>query len=217
MAVICREDPVFRYLQDQPEEEDGGYAPWVSANAKTKKTIILWLSESALQKTHELADGYRTAKEFWDELECIYTMLSTKAIDNPHTNIESISFKDGEDFDKHVSKCLSILDKFSEQYQVLSNADKVTKIISTLPESFDSLEMVSLLNENTFKQTVNAGQANKERKKKLGTWKTSSSSAGTSSNLVDGNKFSTNNINRGRGRRRRRGRGRANRGRKGGN
>lgn len=55
--------------------------------------------------------------------------------------------------------------------QVLNNSEKVTKILRTLPESFDSLAMASSSNKNTFEEIINAVKANIERKKKIGTWK----------------------------------------------
>lgn len=183
------------------------------ANPKTKSIIILCLGDSALAKIRELVDGNGTAKELWDELERIYTMSSTQVIAKVQGKLEALSFKDGDDWDKQVSSFLSIIDELSAQDRVLSDAGKVTKILRTLLEYFDTFAMASSLNNNSFEQIVNAVQANVEQKKKLGSWKASSSSAGPSSNLVDGNNFSNNNNSHGLGRGRGCGRGRGNRGR----
>lgn len=135
-------------------------------------------------------------------------MSSSQAVAKLQAKLESLIFKEGEDWDKHVSKFLSIIDELAAQDQTLSNSEKVTKILRTLPESFASLAMASSLNQNTFEEIVNAVQANIERKKKLGTWKSSAETPGPSVNFSDGN-FSQQNTNRnGRGRGHGRGRGR---------
>ena len=93
----------------------------------------------------------------------------------------------------------------------MSDADKGTKILRTLPPSFDALAMESSSNSNTFDEIINAVQANIERQNKLGLWKPSSGGPSTPSpsvnfpygSFIDGDK--TGNYHRGRGRGRERG------------
>lgn len=53
------------------------------------------------------------------------------------------------------------------QDQKLSNTDKVTRILGTLHELFDSLAMELSLNNNTLEEIINAMQANIQRKKSM--------------------------------------------------
>lgn len=213
-AVISRDDPTYLLFQDAPEEGTEGYDSWVKANAQGKSTIILCLGDSALAKTRILVDGDANAKELWDELERIYTMSSTQAVANLQAKLESLSFKEGQSWESHISSFMSILDELAAQDQVMTESEKVTKILRTLPSSFDALAMASSLNENSFDQIVNAVQANIERRKKIGIWnKEANNSTGTpSAQYADGSVMNYSSANnRGRG-----GRGRYGRGRRGG-
>lgn len=55
-AIISRDYPVLS-LQDEPKSDAENQAQWVSADAKAKWTINLYLGDSALPKTGELVDG----------------------------------------------------------------------------------------------------------------------------------------------------------------
>lgn len=44
---------------------------------------------------------------------------------------------------------MSILDELSAQDKILTDAEKVTKILCTFPESFDSIAKASSLNDNS--------------------------------------------------------------------
>lgn len=103
-----------------------------------------------------LVDGDRTAKQLWHELAQIYTISSKQKTANLQAKLEFFSFKDGDDWEKHVSTFLSIIDERASEGKALTDAEKVTKLLRTPPESFDPLEMASSLNENSFDEIVGA-------------------------------------------------------------
>lgn len=74
-AVIIREDPTLLLFKPQPAQEVENHTEWVSANSKTKPTLILCLGDAALAKTRNFVDGDATENSLWDELERIYTMF----------------------------------------------------------------------------------------------------------------------------------------------
>lgn len=53
----------------------------------------------------------------------------------------------------------------------MDDSEKITKLLRTLPVSFDALGMVSSLGTNTFEEITNTVSANIENRKKLGNWK----------------------------------------------
>lgn len=65
---------------------------------------------------------------------------------------------------------MSILDELAAKDENVADAEEVTKMLQTLPPSFDALVMESSLSEHTFDQIVNAALANIERRTKIGTW-----------------------------------------------
>lgn len=136
------------------------HTEWVSENAESMSTIIICLGDSAIAKTRDLVDGDGTANALWKELERIYTISFTQAIANLQGKREALTFKDGDDWERHISSFVSIINELAAQDQAFIDAEKVTKILRTLPESFVSLAMASSLNENSFDQIVNAAQRN---------------------------------------------------------
>lgn len=99
-------------LQDEPATDGDKHNDWTIANAKTKSKIVLYIGDSALAKTSEIFHGDGTAEQLWDELGRIFTISSTQAAANLQGRLEVLRFKDGEDWDKHVSYVLSIVHEF---------------------------------------------------------------------------------------------------------
>lgn len=73
-------------------------------------------------------------------------------------------FDDTNNFDDHVSSFLSIVDELSSLDQQIQDTEKVTKMIRSLPPSFDALAMATSVNSLTFDQLVSAIQSNIERR-----------------------------------------------------
>lgn len=82
-------------------------------------------------------------------------MLSTQDVPNLQAKFELLSFKDGDDWYKHVSNFLSVVEELAAKNQTLSNTSKVSKIFCTLHEYFDSLPMDYLLKRNTIEEIIN--------------------------------------------------------------
>lgn len=92
---------------------------------------------------------------FWDELDRIFKMSSTQAVANLHSNLEGMFFKEGGDWEKHLSGFLSILDDLGARNQAVDDFKKVTKFLRNLPASFDALSIYSSLGTNTFDEITN--------------------------------------------------------------
>lgn len=94
-AVISREDPSLLSLEAEPDVNAEKHDEWTVEIAKSKSTVVLCLGDSAMAKTG-------SAKGLWNELARIYTMSSTKAVENLQGMLESLNFKDG-DWEMHIS------------------------------------------------------------------------------------------------------------------
>lgn len=113
------------------------YNKWVSENSK-KNYFVSWI----------FFDGNGTSKPIWDELQRIYTMLWNQAAENLQAKTTDLMFKDAEDWERHVSTFLLIVNELSIKEKALSNAEKVTKILETRSESSASLPVSLSPNEN---------------------------------------------------------------------
>lgn len=61
IAVISGDDPTLLSILDDLRAKATKHIEWVSANSKSKQTIILSLGDSALAKKGDLVDGNGTA------------------------------------------------------------------------------------------------------------------------------------------------------------
>lgn len=62
--------------------------------------IILSMSKILLLLKHVFLDGNATEMTLWNELERIYTISSTHAIENLQGKLEALLLKEGEDWAK---------------------------------------------------------------------------------------------------------------------
>lgn len=92
--------------------------------------------------------------------------------------MESFSFKETEYCDRYISAFLRLIDEPSSQEQVLGDVEKITKLLRTLPTSYDVLAMACSLTSPSFYENSNTDSANIERrKKKAGAWNRANISA----------------------------------------
>lgn len=84
---------------------------------------------------------------------------------NFQEKLENHRLKDGDDWAKHLNKFNEIPGKLSLQDSPVSEKDKQSKLVRTLPESFAPLSMVIQSNNVKYEHVVNAVQLEKARTK----------------------------------------------------
>lgn len=158
------------------------------------------LGDSVLAKIRAFVDDDdMTAKELWDEICKTHTTSATQAIANLLQKLDNLKYNESKSWDDHVSKFLSIVDEFGSFDQSLTDSDKVTKIIRSLPLVFDPFAKSSSVNGTTFDSLVLAVRENIERRKKLlGNSSESASDATMKANFGNSNTYGRKNF-RGRG------------------
>lgn len=167
-AYIRRDDPTLRCFNEAPIGNQRQFATWNEANARAKSTIVLTIGDAVIAKVRILVDDdEKTAKELWDELARIHTTSSTQTIANLQQRLDNLSFDETKKFDTHVSDFLSIVDELSSLDQTIQESEKVTKLIRSLPPSFDALAMATSVNALNFDELVIAVHANIERRKQF--------------------------------------------------
>lgn len=166
-AYIRRDDPLLKCFTEGPAENQRGYVSWAELNAKAKSVIVLSLGDEVIAKVRVLVDeDDKTAKELWDELARIHTTSSTQKIANLHQKLDNLMYDESTNFDKHISNFLSIIDELASLDQLIQESDKATKLIRSLPPSFDALAMATSVNKLNFDELVTAIHANIERRRK---------------------------------------------------
>lgn len=185
--VTARDDSLFIAFIDEPNKSNENHLQRISSNTKAKCTIIFCLGDAALAKKSNVVDGDGSAHKLRIQSKKIFNMSSTQSVTNLQIKIKYLSFREGDNWDEHVSFFLYTLDELVAQDQLLFDADKEKEMLRTLPQLFNAMEMTSDLNNTTFDQIVNAIQRNIERKKCLGTREKNNAifpQVGTSSRLA---------------------------------
>lgn len=77
-------------------------------------------------------------------------------IQNVKQKLDSLIYSD---FEKHVAAFLSIVGELANYDSDISETEKTSKVLRSLPPSFAPLAMVSSLQDLTFDKVVNAVQA----------------------------------------------------------
>lgn len=166
LAYISHEDTFHKFLDDRPETGARVQTGWDTFNAKARSNIILTLGAHVLNKVTALIhDHTTTSKEICDELARIHTVQSSQEIINLQEKLEKLKFDESKCFDDHVSAFLAIVDELSMLEEYLDEKAKVTKMLRSLPESFDSLAMAVTVNDMTFSNLIALVHANIARRK----------------------------------------------------
>ena len=109
---------------------------------KAKTAIILSLGTSPLAQLAELIDDDdKTAKQLWDALAKLHTTSNAQLIINLQHELENLSYKDGEVREKHLEIFNDIIGKL-ESYDKKVEYNE-SKLIRTLPESFEPFAMIT--------------------------------------------------------------------------
>lgn len=165
-AYIRREDTELLGLSDLPEGASAALRRRsTESSTKAKSTNILCLGESPLQQTREIVDDDdQSTKALWDELKKIDTTSNTQTILNIRNELDSLRYKDREDWDSHVCKFLGIISKLATYDDEVPEAEKVTKLVRTLPESMSTVARMSYVNDFYFERLVNMVSAEISRR-----------------------------------------------------
>lgn len=146
---------------------------------KAKSIIILCIGDSPFSKILLLIDdNAKSAKELWDELEKNYNArMPTQSSTSVKRSANCVSRKPtAVGWEEHVNKFMDLLGKLATYDEKLSdNAtlnlyrynDKGSKLLRTLPESFNGFEIIGQVQELKVEKVVKAMQAEISRRKSI--------------------------------------------------
>ena len=160
-AYIRRDDPLLVGLSEKPE----GFSPaihanWLKRSVKAKSNITLSLSDAAMSRTRLIVDDDdASANDLWDEINNLYTETNAQAVQNLKNELDALVYKDGADWNTNVTSFLATAGKLASFDVELTEKDKVSRFIRSLPVSFSPLAMVPHLTDAFFNNIVNAVQA----------------------------------------------------------
>ena len=200
-SVIIQDDPLLKLFEDNVDHTT---VRWRETNAKVKAKIILCLGPCARSMHSRFVDEASvTAKELMAELHKTYAISNQQAIANLISKLDAVELKEGKDWQVHLACFLSVIDELSALDHVVSDQDRLTKLLRSLPNSLESVTVACSLNNLTFEQVSSAVAENIERRKKKGLWGAGSSGAGSSgagpsgaglrANITDGSGFDRDN------------------------
>ena len=199
-AFLRRDDPLLVGLSDAPPKEpENIYLSWLKKSTKAKCNIVLSLGDTALSQTRLIVDDdTKTAQDLWKELARIYTMTNGQAIQNLKQKLDSLIYKEGADWNSHVSAFLTICMQLAAFDVELSEEDRASKLIRSLPESFSPIAMFCSLTDSNFDKIVSAVQSEIARRSNPHNPQNSSSSTQPRANISKrGNRRSNNKNARG--------------------
>ena len=163
MAASCegiglrKDDYLLTCFTDRPDGEEVEQAVlnnWDEKNAKAKSIIILTLGDSVMAQNKSIVDDDdKTAKELWDELCRLYTTSNQQAITNLHNRLNSLVFDEQRgSWDKFLSLFMEIVDELGSYDQELSDEEKKSKLLRTLPDSYKPIAMVCNVTYDEFQR-----------------------------------------------------------------
>jgi len=165
-AYLRRDDPLLEGLSEEPTTATATTRMnWLKKATRAKSNIILSLGDSALAQTRLFVDGDdKTAKDLWLELERIYATSNQQAIQNIKNTLDALQFLDGNDWNAHVTKFMTMVGELATYDEELSEKEKVSKLLRSLPNSFSPLAMVSHISSISLDGLINAVQAEISRR-----------------------------------------------------
>ena len=133
---------------------------WFELMIKAKSTIVLCLGDSPLAKVRRFVDDDETtAKQLRDELEKIYTSSNAQSILNLRQELDNLRYKEEKSWDDHVNKFMDLLSKLATYDEELTEKEKASKLLRSLPESFGGFAMIAQLQELELERLIQAMQA----------------------------------------------------------
>ena len=165
-AFIRKDDPELVGLSFRPEGvSQSTLRNWTKLSTQAKSNIVLSLGSDAFSQTRKIIDDdEQSAKHLWDELNRIYTTTSGQAVQNLRQKLDSIVFDESKDWNSHVSSFLTICEELATYDAEVTETEKTSKLIRSLPASFSPLAMISTITSTTFEKVVNAVEAELSRR-----------------------------------------------------
>ena len=165
-AFLRKDDAELVGLSDQPEAvTQAVMRTWKKLSTKAKSHLVLSLRPNAISQTRRIIDDDdKSAKDLWDELNRIYTTTSGQAVQNLRQKLDSLVFEDNKSWIEHVSSFLRICEELATYDVELTETEKTSKLIRSLPSSFSPLAMVSTMTTTTFEKVVSAVEAEISRR-----------------------------------------------------
>lgn len=113
-------------------------------------------------------------------------MAFAQSVASLQAKLSGLSIMEGGYWDKQISVYHTTVLKVGMQKQLVSDQEKVTKLICTVSVPFDYLKRASSLGSKIFDDIIMAVAANIERHKEIGNWVLHDSvAAGNKVNLID--------------------------------
>jgi len=155
-ALIRRDDVYVEGLKDRPEDVPAAATRrWEERNARAKSTITLYLGDAPLAQLSEIVDDEESnAKDLWEAVAKLYTSSNSQAVINLQRELESLSLTDTSQWERHLQKFHEILGKIAAYGVAITEEEKSSKLLRTLPESFAPLAMVAESSGMTFDRII---------------------------------------------------------------
>ena len=164
-AVLNHDDPLCVWSEEEPNVNS---INWRKANMKANSIIILCLSGTARSMLSRMFDYVTmSAKTLWEEINKMFSISSTQAAANLIAKFYSLELKDGDYWDKHKASFMLVIDELANHDNVVSDTEKVKRLLRTLPASLESISVACSLGSNIFDE-ITAAVKIERRKKKSG-------------------------------------------------
>jgi len=81
-----------------------------------------------------------------------------------HNELDALRYKEGEDWNKHVTKLIQIVSRLATFDEELSENEKTSKLLRTLPDSYTAIAIVAQTVNMDFEKLVISVHAEVARK-----------------------------------------------------
>ena len=110
-------------------------------------------------------DDNRTVKDVWDELDRIYRMSNTQMVIHVEKELEKLTFINDTEWESHIEKFHRSVGKLGSYDKPITEEEKASKPIRSLPERFSPITMVAELSYMSFESIVASVKAEISRRK----------------------------------------------------
>lgn len=168
-AYIRRYDAELVGFETEPSSNSPSIRKkWFEFVIRAKSIIVLSLGDSPLAKVRHLVDDDAvSAKQLWDELGKIYTASNAQAILNLRQDMDNLRYKEGASWDDHVNKFTELLNKLATYDEELSEKEKASKLLRSIPESFSGFAMIAQVQDLQFERLIQAMHAEISRRQSV--------------------------------------------------
>ena len=165
-AYIQRNDIELFGLSNRPESENTReQTRWRNAMFKAKSEITLTLADGPMAQVSAIVDDdNRTAKDLWDALDRIYRMSNSQMVINIERELEKLTFIKDTEWESHIEKFHRLVGKLASYDKPITEEEKASKLIRSLPERFSPIAMVAESSNMPFERIVASVKAEISRR-----------------------------------------------------